>query len=128
LGYGQVLHSYVEWRSDQTGAFAFGSVTRNWYYNKNGIECGDFNPLWPTDVQHLSSQNTISIYPNPAYDKLIIAADADIREVAIINMVGQIITKQQYNSNHVQVDVSQLPSGVYFIRINNEVTQKFVKE
>ena len=102
--------------------------TRNWYYNKNGIECGSFNPLWPIDVQHLISQNIISIYPNPAYDKLIIAADADIHEVAIINMVGQVVSKNQYNNNHVQIDILQLPGGVYFIRINNEVTRKFVKE
>jgi len=56
-----------------------------------------------------------------------ITGEAQIYNVAIYNVSGQIlIDKQKVN----QVNVSSLPSGVYFIKVNqgsDQYTLKFLK-
>jgi hypothetical protein len=72
--------------------------------------------------------NNISLYPNPAHDQIIISATTKIKNVIINNIVGQRIYNQVYDAEKVQVDVADLPAGIYFARINGIVVRKFVKE
>ncbi len=49
-------------------------------------------------------------------------------QIAIMNLIGQTIYTQQYNSPQVLVDVANLPPGIYLIRINGTEVRKFVKQ
>lgn len=48
-------------------------------------------------------------------------------ELAIINLIGSTILTQTIESNEMELDVSGLISGIYFISINGKVEKKFVK-
>ncbi len=75
-----------------------------------------------------SNGGQIMIYPNPATKELVISSSDKITSVAITNLLGQTMYSQQYSSPQIQVDVSDLPAGMYLVRINGTEVRKFVKE
>lgn len=74
------------------------------------------------------SINNFDIYPNPAENKITIASSYPIANVVINNLLGQVVYIQQHNSDKVQIDVSNLPAGIYLIRVNGSEVRKFLKE
>ncbi|SFB04259.1 Por secretion system C-terminal sorting domain-containing protein [Flavobacterium swingsii] len=76
------------------------------------------------------SQNNLKVafYPNPVRDILNIETDTEIKSVEVYNLQGQKV----FYSNQKQVNISDLASGIYMIRIedtNNAVeTKRIVKE
>ena len=102
------------------------------YYYRNGESCDDFVNLLglPTNVQNVIKENTITIFPNPATTSLTIqSTNQPINEIQITNIIGQTVISMQPAVGGVQtVDVSALPGGVYFVKVNNTAVQKFIKE
>ena len=70
----------------------------------------------------------ITIYPNPVSTLLNITGDENITSIVINDLLGHAVLSQNCNSRKVQVDVTDLPAGVYFVKINNTDVRKFVKE
>lgn len=69
--------------------------------------------------------NAFSIYPNPVdKDILNIKTQSEIKSVTVYNILGKQVKTSNTNN---QVDVSQLDAGVYFVRVNNSTTKKFIK-
>jgi len=69
-------------------------------------------------------QKAILIYPNPVNDVVTIAGqDINIKAVSIVNTLGQTV----YNGTSDKVDMSQLQSGIYMVKVvldNNQTTVK----
>ncbi|MBR5984585.1 MAG: choice-of-anchor J domain-containing protein [Bacteroidales bacterium] len=77
----------------------------------------------------------ISLFPNPVTDILNITSSEEISSIEIVNVMGQIVTRMDVNSNNAVCDVNNLPNGVYVVRIHNMnegiesfCQKKFVKE
>lgn len=72
----------------------------------------------------------LTIHPNPANNVIIIRADHEIRSLAIINDLGQLIRLVLVNDTQYQLDASDFEKGIYFIRIvfenDNTITKKIV--
>ena len=91
---------------------------------------------YTTTVAALSTQDFdfgsyFTLYPNPAKDVLNIQTkqDLQVNSVEIYNQLGQIIMAVTNSVN--SVDVSNLSSGTYFVKINSvkgSANAKFVKE
>ncbi len=65
------------------------------------------------------SNNSITVFPNPANDRITILSDnAEIQKVELYNLQGQLITNQQLNDN--TLDISNLSAGMYSVRIITE--------
>ncbi len=76
-------------------------------------------------------QDEISVFPNPAHDNITISNASSISSVTISNLLGQVVKKTTglpTGKKVIQIDISGLPAGVYFIRMNGLVVRKFVKE
>jgi uncharacterized protein YjdB len=84
--------------------------------------------LLPSGIPFYSNLNENVVYPNPATTSLNITSPEKIASIAITNLIGQTLFSNSYHDNEVQVDVSGLPTGVYFIRINGAEVRKFMKE
>lgn len=97
------------------------------FYNKNGRACGTFIPLGVSDENQLNDISAISIFPNPANNVLNVTCAEKIHTIAIEDMVGQMVLYNECHDKQVQVDISGLPSGMYFVKINGVATRKFVK-
>ncbi len=79
-----------------------------------------------TNVPELTS-NDLKVYPNPVTQELTVSCTHPINNLTIANFVGQIVYEHNYNTPLVTVNVSDLPTGLYFIKINNSSVSKFMK-
>lgn len=84
-------------------------------------------PLISTCQSEVKQNNKIDFYPNPVSDKLILSSDAIIENVVILNANGIIIQESNPNSYSVELDLTRLSHGLYFVKTNG-VTNKFIKE
>ena len=73
---------------------------------------------------------SIVVYPNPATTQLTVSASDNINTISVTDVIGQTIYSQLLTANCklVQVDLAALPSGLYFVKVNNSEVRKFVKE
>ena len=74
--------------------------------------------------------SAVSVYPNPTHDILHIEG-YDIDNIIIINVLGQEIKNITDNSDDIiQIDCSDLPNGVYFVKISGkaDVIRIFIKQ
>jgi hypothetical protein len=74
----------------------------------------------------------IEIFPNPTSSFININADLDGRkEMQVLNISGQIAMKDSFYAKKKTIDLSELPTGFYFIRITTKdgaLTQRIIKE
>ncbi|TYB74062.1 T9SS type A sorting domain-containing protein [Bizionia myxarmorum] len=64
--------------------------------------------------------NALSVYPVPAHDVLHINYKSSISSVKIYNVLGQEVLAKNSHSNNLQLDVSELASGAYIIKLVSE--------
>ena len=75
----------------------------------------------------------INIYPNPATDKITIERSTTPvkSQLTMMNLNGEEVLTRNLIKPKTQIDISNLPSGVYFVRVTNDKTVevgKFIKE
>jgi hypothetical protein len=84
-----------------------------------------------TDVNNVVT-NSFNIYPNPAKNELNISGINAGQKIVVRNMLGQCIGMHNASGNLLQIALSDLESGFYFISIEKEgeitQTQTFVVE
>ena len=70
------------------------------------------------------------IYPNPAIDKINITFSQEITNVSIYTVLGRCVYSQDFdqNKNKVQLNISNLSNGIYYIKTNGWAFSKIVKE
>jgi len=72
-----------------------------------------------------------SMYPNPVVDNLMINNISNVERIVVTNMLGQEVATYNNINQNVQIEMSNLESGIYFINFfsNNSVaTEKVVKQ
>lgn len=67
-------------------------------------------------LNNLHSSEQFTIYPNPSAQLIYITADSEIQGIALYNAMGEKVLE----SEDVQVDISTLSLGVYFVFIQTE--------
>jgi hypothetical protein len=76
------------------------------------------------------SENDIKVYPNPATNSLnVISTNVEIESYEIYDVQGRMINSNLFSSSN-QVDISQLQSGMYLIKLISQYGQtvkRFVK-
>jgi hypothetical protein len=92
----------------------------------NTTSCTYYSTL-PVNVL-LPNNKLFKLYPSPAGRSLTISASCKIALVTISNLLGQTVLSFEYNSDKVELDVTDLPTGVYLVRINGTEVRKFIKE
>ena len=59
----------------------------------------------------------VSIYPNPVTDELYLTSGVTLSSISVMNLLGQQVLSATSNSNIKSLDVSNLDSGTYFVRV-----------
>ena len=62
-------------------------------------------------------ESNIAIFPNPATDIVEISATQNITRIEVVSATGQIMHETEVNEESVSINVENLPSGTYFVRI-----------
>ena len=84
----------------------------------------DFNPpietntatteyIQPTSILQINNENLI-VYPNPTNDIFFVNSDEAIIKIELYNWEGNLVLS---NNNHENMDIKNLPQGVYFCKI-----------
>ena len=135
-----VSGSNIQWYSGATGGTSLSSntalVNGTTYYASQTINgCESPVRLAVTVQQQLSvptnQKKSFTYAPNPVKDILTIQANENLKWVSIINIMGQIISTQIFDQELVRLDMTSVPTGTYFIKIqgeNNQSTFKVIKE
>jgi uncharacterized repeat protein (TIGR01451 family) len=89
----------------------------------------------PNGISIVDDKNTLSIYPNPASDFLNIELLGNTLnsnfEIEIYALNSQLVKHQILKNNKTQIQISDLNSGMYYIKIkngNHSYMSKFVKK
>ena len=80
-----------------------------------------------TAIEDVTTPSTIRVYPNPTADMLIIDGVTAQQEIAIYSLNGSKVLSTQSQEGTNTIQVSELPNGVYLLRLSNE-TFKLIKE
>lgn len=101
---------------------------------------GIFSNIWIgfTVYVHDGSMNTQEVkntsftaYPNPFKDVLTIQYEKPVEKVEIYDLTGKTLLKSRPNSSDFQLNTSQLPSGVYVVKIESNskvISKKIIKK
>ncbi len=103
----------------------------------NGLLIGDLSNHrirkvggFSLSVATLSLNGAITLFPNPATAQLNVASVADKIETATItDLTGRVVFSENYIATaQIQINLSDLVPGIYFLRLNNLENFKFVKQ
>lgn len=102
--------------------------------DEEGIDCGGtYCAECTTSTGDLMNQkNKFKVFPNPAFDQLNLNSDRlDLESIQVYNLVGElVIEKNNINSTNMTMDLNQLNSQIYFIKITTAEgidTVRFIK-
>lgn len=74
------------------------------------------------------NENSIQVYPNPVQNEVFISSLVPIKSIELFDVKGQKINA--FNLNYT-INISNLPEGIYFLKIYNQsdiyVTKKIIK-
>jgi hypothetical protein len=82
-------------------------------------------------IKSMTLSSPLDIYPNPVADKLYIESEMNIEEIRIFDAMGRCQDIEMSSSQFVTLDLSDLNSGVYFVRIKSDgefIIKRFVKK
>lgn len=100
--------------------------------NNNNSSCGI--GTFTVDVETPETTSPLwdlSIYPNPAQDKLTLACSAPApKTVSVFSVLGDKLTEMKSSEARVELNIEQIPNGIYLVRIYSDgqsITKKLVK-
>lgn len=98
----------------------------------NGTNLKDFWAFDPVlSTPSLQNELNLSIYPNPVINQLNLKLESAVAgQVHIFNYAGQIVKRDIINGIETSLDLSQLQTGTYLIRLTTltgTYTHKFIK-
>lgn len=74
-----------------------------------------------------SGKNSVSVYPNPARDIVSVKSANSIKNIIIYDVQGKLILNQNASQKEINVNVSQYPQGIYYLRIKTEMSDDIRK-
>ena len=76
-------------------------------------------------------EKEISIYPNPATDKLSIKGLEQAAVIRIYSVTGELVKSVELNKNETSINIDELKDGLYILNCTDgrkTLTQKFIKQ
>ncbi|MBS1778225.1 MAG: T9SS type A sorting domain-containing protein [Bacteroidetes bacterium] len=90
---------------------------------------------FPTGIKNQNNAGTsANVYPIPATNELNVAfTGLNIKSLCIYNLIGNNVITREITGNSAKIDLSNISSGIYFLRLNDEhglslITRKFTKQ
>jgi aminopeptidase N len=123
--------------SDNISNFNFecpGNITgftvdpNQWITNGNGTVTLDSTLA----INNKDTNNKLHIFPNPAKQTITVSGiNSNANKLEVYSANGQLIITQIVNSSNAIVNIQDLKTGMYFLKLKNdkeEIEQRFIKE
>jgi hypothetical protein len=115
------------------GGYALTGITASSNGDVSGFHGGNYDywvvklkDSFTTGVNESAAAQKITLYPNPANDKLFISSGGRIGIIKIYNSLGELVLSTQCEHEKESIDVSKLANGAYILRFE-EYFAKFLK-
>ena len=98
-----------------TGSIEYTCASMSWEGQKitlGKLRNGEGADAQITDAATYSDTKEFDIVPNPASTAIYIQSDGEIENVVIFNAIGEAVAE----SGESKIDVSTLPTGIYFVK------------
>ncbi|MEN1786083.1 MAG: alpha/beta hydrolase fold domain-containing protein, partial [Bacteroidota bacterium] len=70
-------------------------------------------------IKFEESKESFQLFPNPASNQIRIGGLSNLHQIEIINSAGKVLYSIYPKDNFQTVDISALPSGLYFVRVRS---------
>jgi len=70
--------------------------------------------------QNMPDETQVSLYPNPATNRLNISSMYSNETVEILSTFGERIIKSEFAGRNFEIDISSLSNGIYFVKLTSE--------
>ena len=109
-----------DWKTANGGTWEYWSIN-------NGILSESIG-LAPNCSLSLTQENLneLSFYPNPTNGIINLSNLSEKNHYSIVNIEGKVLF-DNIELNHSQIDLSHLNTGIYFLKIANELQTKYLK-
>lgn len=83
---------------------------------------------WKTEIKDIDNSGKIMLMPNPASNELKVKATETLVKMEIFGLAGnKLLTDNGNSRNEWIIDISSLPAGMYFLKINEVHKAHFIK-
>lgn len=142
-GYEYVLDQNM---SDPTGPGTFtdqniypasGLTPNTQYYFHLRSDCGTGFSSWiseqfstsPLGVANVGNESKLSVYPNPVTNAVTVEASlaSDGAQVQLMDISGRILQTVQMKDGHVDIDMAQMASGMYLIKLIDNGNNQLIR-
>jgi hypothetical protein len=124
-----VIGSNIKWYSASGDVLPTTTPLENASYMATQTVSGCESPPLTVNVAVVTgvenNNPTLSYYPNPVKDNLIISSDRPINHIVVKNVFGQILISKQVHENTTELRLASLKSGIYFIQVDS--TEKIIR-
>ncbi|MEZ4853869.1 T9SS type A sorting domain-containing protein [Flavobacterium sp.] len=133
-----VTTGFTTHRTQSITTTSTGDITFKWIGSQPGNNVTNGTPVYIDNVRLMTDptlslndiaeqEEKISIYPNPAFNYIQINGLKQKQSFSIYNVIGKKINTGHLTDNE-KIDISQLTNGLYFLKFNNGITLKFIKQ
>ncbi|MBK6833126.1 MAG: T9SS type A sorting domain-containing protein [Bacteroidetes bacterium] len=117
---GDMTHNIIKSESDVRRIKA-------WYRNNNFPSCLDISSVSVKEIK--ANELSVKAYPNPTTGLITIQTEDfnSSTKIVVIDLLGKtLLNKQMYSQTEV-INMSQYESGIYFIKVYDNLKQKTIK-
>ncbi len=81
-----------------------------------------------TGIENINEQPKSIVYPNPAKQFINIECHKGMNTVYLTDVTGHVLISSQFTKGKNELNIGQLPDGMYLLKINNEPAVKIIKQ
>ena len=129
-------HGYITFKVKPIASIAIGNVISSKadiYFDYNApIATNQVSTIVGSNlaIENVSF-NDFKYYPNPVKNILSISNNYPINKIEVSSLLGQVLINKKTNELQTEINLVELPNGIYFVKIlteNCEKTFKILKE
>lgn len=135
---GKTKRLYFGWFNDDSYKQVFVAAIDNISITAEGIvdepvpevptiSTDPIDPIDPIGISDATAETNIQLFPNPTADVLHIKAEG-FQQYELFNFVGQKVGEGNLNGSTARISTANLTPGIYFVRLDERTTRKFVKK
>jgi hypothetical protein len=124
----EIANRYQWWSNDPSVKFMLAELEMDSL--SNNVEFVTFLTETQTSVVTDLLSNSISVFPNPTSDKIIVNTDLKNCNYELVDVKGKVITSDNFNYS-TEIDLSKNAKGIYFLKLKSQneiITKKIIIE
>lgn len=110
---------------------ALGCFVYDYTYGEGNINQFEIAMEATPEPVYLDNKETtaqpVDVYPNPTKGTVTISGD-NLKQADLYNAIGQRVASVQGQGETLQIDIANLPSGIYFVNVTDSEGRKCVKK